>query len=192
MIGLRCGAPGRVYEPRYNRSIMAILEKRRGLLLALAGAPLALLAASCGFRLRGTQALAFRTLHVTGGDPVFLTELKRAVAAGTGTQLVDDPKAAEAVLFIDGIARERLILSLSGAGRVRELELRLRVQFHMNDAKGQPLIAPSQISLKRDLTYDDTQVLAKEQEEALLYRDMQNDAVQQILFRLAAIRPRAG
>lgn len=172
---------------------MTIRETRRRWLRGLlASAPLALLAGGCGFRLRGTQDLAFKTLHVTGGDPVFLTEFKRAVAAGTGTRLVDDPKAAEAVLFVDGVARDRLILSLSGAGRVRELELRLRVQFHMNDVKGQPLIAPSQISLKRNLTYDDTQVLAKEQEEALLYRDMQNDAVQQILLRLAAVRPKAG
>lgn len=171
---------------------MTNLTTRRRLLRGLASACLVLLATGCGFRLRGTQDLAFKTLHVTGGDPVFLTELKRAVAADTGTRLVDDPKAAEAVLFIDRVARDRLILSLSGAGRVRELELRLRVEFHMNDAKGRPLIAPSQISLKRDLTYDDTQVLAKEQEEALLYRDMQNDVIQQILFRLAAVRPRAG
>ncbi|PZP64655.1 MAG: hypothetical protein DI596_01400 [Azospira oryzae] len=165
---------------------------RRQLLRALGTLPLVLLAAGCGFRLRGTQDLPFKTLHVTGGDPVFLIELKRAITAGTATRLVDDPKTAEAVLYIDGVARERHILSLSGAGRVRELELRLRVQFHMNDAQGQPFIAPSQISLKRDLTYDDTQVLAKEQEEALLYRDMQNDAIQQIMFRLAAVRRRTG
>jgi len=34
-------------------------------------------------------------------------------------------------------------------------------------------------------------VLAKESEEALLYRDMQSDLVQQILRRLAAIKPAA-
>lgn len=170
---------------------MTIRETRRRLLRGLASAHLALLATGCGFRLRGTQDIAFKTLHVTGGDPAFLAELKRAIAAGTSARLESDPKAAEAVLFIDGVARDRVILALSGAGRVREQELWLRVQFHMNDAKGGPLIAQSQISLKRDLTYDDTQVLAKEQEEALLYRDMQNDAIQQILFRLVTVRPRA-
>jgi LPS-assembly lipoprotein len=38
--------------------------------------------------------------------------------------------------------------------------------------------------LRRDITYSDSDVLGKEQEEALLYRDMQNDAVQQMVRRL--------
>jgi LPS-assembly lipoprotein len=38
------------------------------------------------------------------------------------------------------------------------------------------------------VSYDDTQVLAKESEEQLLFRDMQSDMVQQILRRLAAAR----
>ncbi|MFN0162016.1 MAG: LPS assembly lipoprotein LptE, partial [Burkholderiales bacterium] len=37
--------------------------------------------------------------------------------------------------------------------------------------------------------FNDTQVLAKESEEALLYRDMQTDMVQQVLRRLAATAP---
>ena len=41
----------------------------------------------------------------------------------------------------------------------------------------------------RDLTYDDTQVLAKESEELLLYRDMKSDAIQQMLRRLSAAKP---
>jgi LPS-assembly lipoprotein len=39
------------------------------------------------------------------------------------------------------------------------------------------------------MTYNDAQVIAKENEEALLYRDMQTDMVQQILRRLVAARP---
>ena len=42
----------------------------------------------------------------------------------------------------------------------------------------------AEIALKRDLSYSDTEALGKEAEEALLYRDMQNDAVQQLLRRL--------
>jgi LPS-assembly lipoprotein len=52
------------------------------------------------------------------------------------------------------------------------------------DKEKKDLIAPSDILLRRDLTYSDTDVLGKEQEEALLYRDMQNDAVQQLVRRL--------
>ncbi|MBL8458521.1 MAG: hypothetical protein JNM92_04090, partial [Zoogloea sp.] len=38
------------------------------------------------------------------------------------------------------------------------------------------------------LAFDDSQVLAKEQEEILLYRDMQGDLVQQLMRRLSAAR----
>lgn len=156
----------------------------RGLLLLLAAA----LLASCGFKLRGSQTLPFETLYVAGGDEAFVADLKRVIAAGSSTRLVDDPKSAQAVLRIDWVQQEKHILSLSGAGRVREFQLRYRVSFRLNDGKNQPLIPASVIALNRDMTYDDSLLLAKEAEEALLYRDMQNDAVQQIMRRLAAVR----
>jgi LPS-assembly lipoprotein len=34
------------------------------------------------------------------------------------------------------------------------------------------------------MTYDDTQALAKQYEESMLYQNMQNDAIQQVLRRL--------
>jgi Rare lipoprotein B len=51
------------------------------------------------------------------------------------------------------------------------------------------LLPPSSIELRRELTFDASKALAKEAEEALLFRDMQSDAVQQIVRRLAAMRP---
>jgi LPS-assembly lipoprotein len=44
--------------------------------------------------------------------------------------------------------------------------------------------------LQRTLTYDAAQILAKEQEEALLFRDMRSDAVQQVMRRLSRAKPR--
>jgi LPS-assembly lipoprotein len=41
--------------------------------------------------------------------------------------------------------------------------------------------------LRRDYSFNDQEQLSKESEEALLYRDMQTDAVQQLLRRLQAI-----
>ena len=81
-------------------------------------------------------------------------------------------------------ARERSILSLSSSGRVRELQIRYRVSFRLNDKAGKEFMAANEILLKRDLIYNDSDVLGKEQEEALLYRDMQNDAVNQVVRRL--------
>jgi len=142
-----------------------------------------LLLASCGFHLRGQASLPFETLYVSG-SPVFANQVARAVRAGSTTRITDNPKEAQATLQILSEARERVILSLSAAGRVREITLRYRVSYRLTDAAGRDFIPTSEIALNRDLTYDDTDVLGKEQEEALLYRDMQKDAVQQMVRRL--------
>src|SRR2546423_75337 len=70
--------------------------------------------------------------------------------------------------------------------RVREYQLRYTVGFRVTDVKGQVYVPTSQIRLTRDISFNDAQVLAKEAEEAQLYRDMQSDMVQQLLRRIAA------
>ncbi|MNY76250.1 LPS-assembly lipoprotein LptE [compost metagenome] len=61
--------------------------------------------------------------------------------------------------------------------------------FRVRDKLGNELLAPTTINLTRPITFDETQLLAKEQEEALLYKDMQTDLVQQLMRRMAAIKP---
>lgn len=143
---------------------------------------------ACGFQLRGQQTLPFDKLYIAG-DPssTFIADMQRVVQGGTETQIVDRSEDADAILQIFSEAREKTILSLSGAGRVREFEIRYRVLFNLRDAKQNILIPNGEVVLKRDYTYDDTQVLAKEQEEAALFRDMQSDAVRQLLRRLRAV-----
>jgi LPS-assembly lipoprotein len=48
------------------------------------------------------------------------------------------------------------------------------------------LVPPAEITLRRDFSFNDQDQISKESEEALLYRDMQTDAVQQLLRRLQA------
>jgi LPS-assembly lipoprotein len=155
---------------------------------ALAGVMAALLSA-CGFHLRGQAELPFETLYIPGASPLAV-ELKRNVAAASKARLVDSPGEAQAVLGFTEEVREKIILSFSAAGRVSEYQLRYRVGFRVTDAKGAQVYLPtSEIQLMRDMAYSDAQVLAKEAEEALLYRDMQRDMVQQIMRRLVAAKP---
>ena len=145
--------------------------------------------AACGFHLRGQAALPFESMYVqTGGPSSFASQLARAVRAGSQTRVIDNPKDAQVTLQIIAEARERAILSLSGGGRIREITLRYRVSYRLYDRKNKEYIAPSEILLRRDLSYSDTDVIAKEQEEGLLYRDMQSDAVQQLVRRLQVTR----
>ena len=144
------------------------------------------LLSACGFHLRGQAELPFETLYIPGANPL-VVELKRNVAAASKARLVDTPGDAQAVLGFTKELREKVILSFNAAGRVSEYQLRYRVGFRVTDAKGAQVYLPtSEILLTRDMAYSDAQVLAKETEEALLFRDMQSDMVQQILRRLVA------
>ena len=152
---------------------------------------LTLALAACGFHLRGATALPFHSLYLDAGKSQQLGgELVSALRFGSDVRLVSRAEEAEAVLQLVDETREKRILSLSAGGRVREYLLFYRVSFRVLDAKGGELLPSQQIELKRDFSYNDAQVLAKEQEEALLYRDMQIDAVQQILRRLSVAKSR--
>ena len=151
-----------------------------------------LLLGACGFHLRGQGAFAlpFQTLYVKSASDYapFINELKQAIQVN-GVQIVDTPEEAQLTLHIVSEATDRQILSLSGGGRVREYRLQYRVSLRAYDSKQQDWLAAEEITLRRDFSYDDTQVLAKEQEENLLYQDMRGDAVQQVLRRLNHVKP---
>ena len=150
---------------------------------------LALLLAGCGFRLRGTAEVPFESLYVPGSTAGIALDLKRNLEAGTKARVVSDPKAAQALIQFTEETRQREILSLTGTGRVREFQLRYRVGWRVHDGKGNEFVPQNTIELTRDITFNDAEILAKEQEEQLLYRDMQADMVQQIIRRLAAAKP---
>ena len=146
------------------------------------------LLAACGFQLRGQARLSFETLYIPGVNALAV-ELKRNVRAASRTRLVDAAAGAQAVFGFTQESREKTILSYNAQGRVQEYLLRYRVGFRVTDSTGAKVYVPtSEIVLTREMTYNDALVLAKESEEALLYRDMQADMVQQILRRLAMAR----
>ena len=157
---------------------------RRGFLAA--GALLGL--AGCGFELRQAPIFAFKSL-VIPGNSALVVYLRRNVAAAGTVEIIPPARLsdAEAVLDILGENRERVVLSTNAAGEVRELELRLTVRFRLRTPAGKELLV-TEISQKRDLTYNETNALAKEGESELLYRDMQNDVAQQMLRRMAAVK----
>jgi LPS-assembly lipoprotein len=152
---------------------------------ALCLAASAFLLAACGFQLRGVAALPFESLFVQAAPASQIAvQLKRAVQSGSGTRIAERPDQAEVILQIVNELQEKQILSLSGGGRVSEYQLRYRVLFRLTDAKNREHIPASEILLKRDYSFSDEQALSKEAEEALLYRDMRSDAVQQLVRRL--------
>lgn len=163
---------------------------RRRLLAAGAAFAAAAVLSGCGFHLRGPRPLAFATMHVSVNQySDFGAALRRQITATGSTIVTEDASAADARLQILTNERGREILSLTGAGKVREYQLTQRIRFRLIDRKNAELLPLTEISAQREYTFNDAEVLGKEQEEALLYRDMQSDLIQQIMRRIAAYRP---
>ena len=153
-------------------------------------AVLATLLSACGFQLRGAYSLPYESIYIGMVDySVIGAALKRSIRSTGSTRLAEKADNAQASFIPGAEAKETLILSLSSAGRVREKRLRYRFAYRIVDPKGRDLVLPGRVELFRDITYADSDVLAKTQEEDLLWRDMENDLVQQLMRRLAASKP---
>ena len=157
----------------------------------------------CGFKLRGEQAFVFQTISVAapqnGG---VANELRRGLAkqllepvppgspanATSGAVTAAVVAGPQVLMTILNEQREKSVVGVNAAGQVREFQLRIRVIFRLRSAQGRDLIPETEILQSRDISFNETAVLAKEAEEGLLYRDMQTDIVQQLLRRLAAVQ----
>ncbi len=154
---------------------------------------LAAIVAGCGFQLRGTLSsnLPYKTLYIALPETSDVRIwMQRYIRATDQTRIVDSAKDAEAIFVQLQDTRVKTILSVNAQGRVREYRLQLDYKFRIVNSKGQELIGPNEINLSRDITYDDSTVLAKDLEEGLLWRDMNNDLVNQIIRRLSIIKPK--
>lgn len=155
--------------------------------LALAVA-LAGVVAACGFHLRGDVTYAFPTLYVKApANTPFVAELKRALTGGT-TTLTDAAAAAQAILDLSSVTDDKQVLSLSGGGRAREYLLTKRLTFSLHDSTGKDWLPAAEVVVRRSYTFNESEVLAREAEEAKLLKEMQTDAVQQVVRRLQAAR----
>lgn len=152
---------------------------------------LAVALSACGFHLRGKADLPFKTIYLSmPANASLAVELKRYLRA-SGVEVLPDAKNAEAVFQVLAESREKKILTLSTNGRVREYVLYLRTSFQLKDAAGAILVPPTEMVLKRDISYNETQELSKQAEEVILYQDMQSEEVQQILRRMTSSQRRA-
>lgn len=145
---------------------------------------------ACGFHLRGPQPLPFAKLYLEMNPYSDLAAaIKRQVATSGSTQVVSKAEDADVRLVVVRDAKEKYILSLSSTGTVREYELRQYFSFRLIDKQGHEVMPLNLIYIYRTVSFATGQELAKEQEETLLYRDMESDLVQQLMRRLAATQP---
>jgi LPS-assembly lipoprotein len=164
----------------------AFLSRRHWLGTVSSGA----LLMGCGFELRRVPELQFSTIAFTGFAPrsLMLEELKVNFSSGKTTTVVDSTAQAQVVFEALQDARERVASASSPAGLVNIFQLRVRLRYLVRTPSGVLLQPPAELFLARDMSYNESQALAKEQEEAQLYRVMQSDIVAQVMRRLATVK----
>ncbi|WP_304640402.1 LPS-assembly lipoprotein LptE [Pseudomonas sp.] len=149
-----------------------------------------LLLAGCGFQLRGTgvDSVSLRELAIAAPDPNSPTYLQlREALEEDNVRLTD---AAEFTLQLIGESHDRVALSYTGRASAAEVEIRHNLSFQITDTRGQPLVGPESLSVRRVYINDRDNIVGTAEEEELLRREMRRDMVRQLLFRLSSLSER--
>jgi LPS-assembly lipoprotein len=154
----------------------------------LAGALLAVLAA-CGFHLEGRTPLpeSMKTPYVQATDQQtdFVQSLRRALLTSGARQPIDKDRASSVVNILrDDVVRRTL--SVSALNRPNEYEVTYNVRFSVS-AGEKELLAPQEISATRSYSFDETKLLAKEHEEAILRQAMAHDLADRVIRQLSSL-----
>lgn len=148
----------------------------------------ALVLAGCGFSIRGANVeFPFKSISIDGNHGV-AQELLFLLSAQRNLSV--NPKRPDTQVKITVVSQvlERQIVSFNASGRPREISLRMRVNFRAVDQYGVELIPQSEINQTRDLSINESEILANPASEGLLNEDMQKDIAWQIVRRLRSVK----
>ena len=145
---------------------------------------------ACGFHMRGLADLSFDKIYIKNQSLSISKDLNSTLKTN-GVSVVKAPEDAQIQVDMMNEGQEKRILSIGGAGTVREFELFYRVSFRVKDSADELWGPVQMVEGRRDFSYLDTELLAKSYEEAQLYEDMRRDAVREIMRRLVAQKPKA-
>ena len=137
---------------------------QRRFLLTLSAAGTALALAGCGFELRKAPNFPFKTIYIPYSEGTALgIELRRSLESGGNVRVITDSRfldQADVVLDVVSETREKIVVSRNAAGLVREFQLRLRFVFRLRSAKGRELIPNAEILQQRDISFNESAVMA--------------------------------
>ena len=142
---------------------------------------------SCGFHMRGVTDVAFSTVFIQGNTLIISKNLKKSLNT-SGVKVLDSAANAELLLEMVGEESEKRILSLAGGGTVNEFELFYRVHYRTKVADAATWSPVQTVEARRDFTYSDANLLAKQDEEKRLNDNMRSDVISGIMRRLAALK----
>jgi LPS-assembly lipoprotein len=144
---------------------------------------------ACGFRLQGQLEVSSLFARTYIDAPVDQPLLKRQLAEAlerSGASVQDRAEGASAIVRIRDARSEQRVLSVSAQGRPREYEVVYRVRFEVLQDKS-PALPLTELELRRDYPFDESDVLARQREAGVLLAEMQREMAKLIHRRLAAV-----
>ena len=147
---------------------------------------------SCGFHLRGTNSdgassYQFSNVFIQGNTLIISKNLKQSLTTN-GVKVLPAAEGAELLLETVGEENEKRILSLAGSGTVNEFELFYRVRYRTKFSGSDLWSAVQTVEARRDFTYSDANLLAKQGEEKRLNENMQADVLSNMMRRLSRLK----
>lgn len=141
-----------------------------------------LLTSACGYHMRGAYDLPvqMKNVFIQGGSPIFRDQFKNVLQSSSG-QLVDSPEKADMVVRINKDEIVRRVLSLSERGRSNDIELAGHIEYELVDTKSGVLVRNQPIDFRREYYNDQQDVMAKDNEETVIRKEMYQQLVRTII-----------
>lgn len=146
-----------------------------------------LLLAGCGFHLRGSVAdrVKLPPTYLAGAAGPLQRDLRHYLAI-SAVPVVENRKDAQLVIDLIGDQVQRRVLSVGANGIVQEYEVHYIVTYSAARGDGKAVVARDTLEQQRSYTYSEAAVLAKDEEQEQLVKDMRRDVVRQMMLRLQA------
>ncbi len=157
--------------------------KRRTLVLSTA-----LFLSGCGWHLRGVQDIPLATIYLKLSENSGIgAAIRRNLLARTKTKVVETPEEAEAIFELLSIRRGSNVLAYNSEGKARIYELITKAVFRVTLPNGAEVVPETTLTTSRELNWDERDWNGKAQEERLLYKEMEESIISQIVNSLAHI-----
>jgi LPS-assembly lipoprotein len=151
--------------------------------------PFLVVLAGCGFHLQGRQPLpaqfAYTYVETKDEQTDFVQDLRKALIA-SNVNVIRTKGSSGAIIDVHEDELSERILSVSARNIPTEYELTYRVKFSVL-AGDKTLIDKEEISATRDISFSESQLLAKEREQEILRAALARDLVALVMRRLAAL-----
>ncbi len=149
---------------------------------------MALLLSACGYHLRGALDLptGMRHVYLDGGSAPLREQFKRTLKSSSG-KLASAPEGAGLTIRIFGEDFNRRALSLDAKGKAEEFELFYRLEYEVLGSGKSVLMKRQPVEIRRDYFNDQQDIMAKDNEEAVIRNEMYQQAVRTIVDRARVV-----